>query len=127
MGFVMSLIMKCAPDTMRRAQAVNQATQSSSLTPELEGNCLSKRRGGLLTVYPEMDGCILLEEQIGTMPVFVWGCIHVYECGTGSLGAADVSEDTDLMQGDDVTPQSQGAFPIIYLVGRCRGEANECR
>lgn len=46
--------------------------------------------------------------QIETIPVFVGVCINVYEYGTGSLGAADVSEDTDVVQGDDVTQHGQG-------------------
>lgn len=41
------------------------------------------------------------------MPVFVRVCIHMYEYVTGSLRAADVSENTDVVQGDDVTQRDQ--------------------
>lgn len=48
------------------------------------------------------------ERQMGTLPVSVRVCIHVYEYGTGSLGAADVSKDTDVVEEYDVTRHGRG-------------------
>lgn len=100
------------------AQAVNHATQSISLTPELKGSCLSKCRlqrqaEWLLTIHCETDG--FSYEPLFSNRGYACICVseYVYMCmsmcmWTGSLGAADVSEDTDVVQGDDVTQHGQG-------------------
>lgn len=38
--------------------------------------------------------------------------------GLAGLGAADASEVTDAVQGDDVTQHGPGALIIVYLVGK---------
>ena len=73
------------------AQAVNQAMQSISLTPELEGNRLSKSRlqrqaAQLLTVYDEMDG-VPLRSALLKQGLRLYLCEYVYMCMSVGLAA----------------------------------------